>query len=116
MGEALLQLVNKSIEQRKFAKNWKQLVKPLQKKKEKTLIGNFRPVSNLVEVGKLAEYAVTEKIIEHFIKNNLFHPNHHGGLPNNSIEAALIQMVDMWIEAAEKRELSGVCMIDQSAA
>ena len=25
-------------------------------------------------------------------------------------------MVDMWIEAAEKKELSGVCMIDQSAA
>ena len=56
MEEALLQLVNKSIEQRKFAKNWKpQLVKPLHKKKEKTLVGNFRPVSNLVEVGKVAE-------------------------------------------------------------
>ena len=25
-------------------------------------------------------------------------------------------MVDMWIEAAENKELSGVCMIDQSAA
>ena len=63
MEEALLQLVNKSIEQRKFAKNWKpQLVKPLHKKKEKTLVGNFRPVSNLVEVGKVAEYAVAEQI------------------------------------------------------
>ena len=61
-----LQLVNKSIEQRKFAKNWKpQLVKPLHKKKEKTLVGNFRPVSNLVEVGKVAEYAVAEQIITH---------------------------------------------------
>ena len=64
MEEALLQLVNKSIEQRKFAKNWKpQLVKPLHKKKKKTLVGNFRPVSNLVEVGKVAEYAVAEQII-----------------------------------------------------
>ena len=25
-------------------------------------------------------------------------------------------MVDMWIEPAENKELSGVCMIDQSAA
>ena len=49
-------------------------------------------------------------------KNNLFHPNHHGGLPSHSIATALIQLVDMWIEAAEKKELSGVRIIDQSAA
>ena len=61
----------------------------------------------------MAEYAVAEQIIEHFIENNLFHTNHHGGLPNHSTATALIQMVDMWIEAAENKELSGVCMIDQ---
>ena len=73
---ALLQLVNKSIEQRKFANKWKpQLVKPLHKKKEKTLVGSFRPVSNLVEGRKVAEYAVAKQLIEHFIENNLFHPN-----------------------------------------
>ena len=75
MEEALLQLVNKSIEQRKFAKNWKpQLVKPLHKKKEKTLVENFKPVFNLVEVEKVAEYAVSEQITVHFIENNLIHP------------------------------------------
>ena len=73
-------------------------------------------MSNLVEVGKVVEYAVAEQIITHFIENNLFHPNHHGGLPNHSTATALIQMVDMWIEAAENSEISGVCMIDQSAA
>ena len=46
----------------------------------------------------------------------MFTPKHHGGLPNHSTATALIQMVDMWIEAAEKKELSGVCMIDQLAA
>ena len=56
--EALPQLVNKSIEQRKFAKNWKpQLVKP-------------PCVFNLVEVGKVAEYAIGEQIIEHIVENN----------------------------------------------
>ena len=43
MEEALLQLVNKYIEQRKFAKNWKpQLVKPVHKK-EKTLAHLYNP-------------------------------------------------------------------------
>ena len=73
-----MQLVKNFIEQRMFAKNWKpQLVKSLHKKKEKTLVGNCIPLSNLVEVGKVAKYAVAEQIIEHFIDNNLFHPNHH---------------------------------------
>ena len=46
------------------------------------------PVSNLVEVGKLVD----------------------------STSTALMQLTDMWIQAAERKELSGVCMIDQSAA
>ena len=71
---------------------------------------------NSAEIGKIAEYAVAEQMIEHFKENNLFHPSHHGGLPNHSTALALIQMVDMWIEAAENKELSGVCMINLSAA
>ena len=86
-------------------------MKPVHKKKEKTLVGNFIPVYNLLEVGKVAEYAVAEQKLEHFIENTIFHSNHHGGLPNHSTTTALIQMVDMWIEAAENKELSGVCMI-----
>ena len=59
MEEALMQLVKKSIDQRRFAKKWKpQLVKPLQRKKENTSLANYRPVSNLVEVRKLVRYSV----------------------------------------------------------
>ena len=64
----------------------------------------------------MVEYIVGEQILQHFLNNRLFHPNHHGSLPNHSTATALIQLTDMWIQAAEKRELSGVCMIDQSAA
>ena len=71
---------------------------PIHRKKEKTLVGNIRPVSNLVEVGKVAEYAIAEQIVEHYIENNLFHPNQNGGLPNHSTATNLIQMVEMWIE------------------
>ena len=72
-------------------------------------------MSHLVEVGKLVEYIVGEQILEHFIDNNLLHPNHHGSLKNRSTATALIQLTDMWMEASEKKEISGVCMIDQSA-
>ena len=88
----------------------------LHKKKEKTKVENYRPVSHLVEVGKISEYIVYEQIVEHFTSNKLFHPNHHGSLANHCTATALIHLTDMWLEAAEKTELSGVGMIDQSAA
>ena len=115
--ESLVHLVNLSIETHNFANPWKpQLILPFHKKKEKTKVENYRPVSHLVEVGKMVEYIVGEQILEHFITNRLLHPNHHGSLANHSTATALIQLTDMWIEASEKKELSGVCMIDQSAA
>jgi hypothetical protein len=115
--DSLLHLVNLSIESENFATPWKpQLILPFHKKKEKTKVENYRPVSHLVEVGKLVEYIVGEQILEHFVTNNLFHPNHHGSLANHSTATALIQLTDMWMQASEKKKLTGVCMIDQSAA
>ena len=59
---------------------------------------------------------VAEQIMSHFLSNNLFHKNHHGSLPDHSTATALIQLTDMWMEAAEKKKFTGVCMLDQSAA
>ena len=106
-----------SIKQSKFATNWKpQLIHPFHKKKAKDLVENYRPVSHLVQVGKIAEYAVSFQIIEHFTKHNLFHPNHHGSLAGHSTATAVIQLFDLWLVAAEQHELSAVCLLDQSAA
>ena len=102
--DSLLHLVNLSIENQNFAAPWKpQLILPFHKKKEKTKVENYRPVSHLVEVGKLVEYIVGEQILEHFISNDLLHPNHHGSLKNHSTATALIQLTDMWMAASEKR-------------
>ena len=89
---------------------------PHHKKNDRTVIENFRPVSHLVQVGLMAEYAVYYQIVEHFIKYELFHPNHHGSIANHSTATALLQMFDTWLEAAERQELSAVCLLDQSAA
>ena len=59
----------------------------------------------------MVEYVVGEQILEHFITNDLFHPNHHGSLANHSTATALIQLTDMWMEASEKKELTGECII-----
>ena len=117
MEDALLHLVNLSIEQGEYSGRWKpQIICPLHKKEDKRDIKNYRPVSHLVEIGKLVEYAVYEQVVEHFTANGLFHPNHHGSLSNHSTATALIQLMDMWLVGADKTELSAVLLLDQSAA
>ena len=48
--------------------------------------------------------------------NNFFHPNHHGFRTHHSTSTAMIQMYDSWVQAVDKGELAGVCMLDMSAA
>merc|ERR1711888_6340 len=64
----------------------------------------------------MVEYAVYFQIVEHFVKYHLFHPNHHGSVANHSTSILIAQMFDLWLEAAERHELSAVCLLDQSAA
>ena len=115
--DSLLHLINLSIEKEKFSSNWKpQLIFPLHKKSSRFDVKNYRPVSHLVEVGKMAEYAVYEQVVHHFTDNKLFHENHHGSLSGHSTATALLQLMDMWLEASEDTELSAALLLDQSAA
>ena len=115
--EGLIHLVNLSIRESCFSQKWKpQLIFPHFKKNRKDILENYRPVSHLVQVGLIAEYAVYFQIVEHFVKYDLFHPNHHGSIANHSTATAIIQLFDLWTEAAERQELSAICLLDQSAA
>ena len=93
--DSLMHLVNLSIKQSKFAANWKpQLIHPFHKKNDKHRMENYRPVSHLVQVGKMCEYAINLQILEHFTQYNLFHQNHHGSLAHHSTATAVIQFFD----------------------
>ena len=56
-----------------------------------------------------------QQLVKYLDENNLLSPDHHGSRQGHNTATALIQLTDMWIEASEKKKLSGVCMIDQSA-
>ena len=115
--DILIHLVNLTIEESEYPKLWKiNKVSPQFKKGDKTLGSNWRPVTDLVFVSKLAEAAVFEQVAEHFKKNKLWHPNHHGFRPNHSTATALSQLYDFWIRGAEDTELSAALLLDLSAA
>ena len=117
LEDALEQLINLSIRNKTFSTFWKpQLIVSHHKKSEKDLVENYRPVSHIVELGKLVEYAIHDQVNEHFLENDLFHNNHHGGVPHHSTATALIQLHDMFLESAENKKLTAALLLDQSAA
>ena len=87
--DILLHLVNLSIEKSEYPQLWKiNKVSPHFKKGDRSCGENWRPVTDIVFVSKLAEAAVFQQIAEHFSANNLWHPNHHGFRPNHSTATA----------------------------
>ena len=115
--DILLHLVNLSIEKSEYPQLWKiNKVSPHFKKGDRSCGENWRPVTDIVFVSKLAEAAVFQQIAEHFSANNLRHPNHHGFRPNHSTATAVSQLYDIFIRGAENRELTAALLLDLSAA
>ena len=115
--DILLHLVNLNILQAKYPQLWKcSKVNPHHKKGERTNGENYRPVSDIVFVSKIAEAAVFEQTFQHFDENDLWHPNHHGFKPHHSTATAVAQLYDLWIQGAEEKELAAALLLDLSAA
>ena len=110
-------IVTLSIMQRKFPHSWKySKVLPLHKKHDQLERKNYRPVAILSPLSKVLEKIVYEQIYNYFTQNQLFHPNLHGYRKNRSTQTALLQMYDRWVRAASDGQLSGVVLLDLSAA
>ena len=67
-------------------------------------------------MSKILERIVFKQVVEYLESNSLLHPSHHGSRSKHSTCTALIEMYDTWINSVEQHEMSGVMMIDLSAA
>ena len=109
---AITHIVNLSVQQSKFPSLYKKAkVIPLFKNGDP-----LRPVAILCIISKIIERVVFSQIVDYMNNNGYFHPNHHGFRANHSTTTAMIQMYDTWVQAVDKGELTGVCMLDMSAA
>ena len=117
IAEPLHYIISLSLMQNKFPSSWK-LVKiiPLHKKGSELDKKNYRPVALLSPLGKIMEKIVYEQVYEYFSRNSIFHENLHGYRRHRSTQTALIQMYDRWLRGASKGQVSGVVLLDLSAA
>ena len=116
---AVTHIVNLSINSSVFPSLWKHAkVIPLFKpgSEDKLAPKSYRPVALLPVVSKVLERVIFLQTVQYMNKHSLLHPNHHGFRAQHSTTTAMLQMYDSWVEAADRGELAGVAMIDQSAA
>ena len=114
---AMTHVINLSIQQSVFPSTWKVAkVIPLFKKGDSLEPKNYRPVAILVIMSKVLERIIFQQVIEYMDSFKLLNPNHHGFRSHHSTSTAMIQMYDTWVEAVDRGELAGVCMLDMSAA
>ena len=72
----------------------------LQKGKKDT-VSNYRPISLTCIVCKILQSIITDKIMEHFVKNKLFTNRQFGFLKVRSTVTQLLQTLDNWMEELE---------------
>ena len=117
IAQPIHHIVTLSIMQNKFPSAWKfSKVLPLHKKLDQLERKNYHPVAILSPLSKVLEKIVYEQIYSYFSSNHLFHPNLHGYRKNRSTQTAMIQMYDRWVKAAVAGQVSGVVLLDLSAA
>ena len=111
--------MNMSVQNCSVPDRWKAAtVTPLPKKstldpEEKK---NYRPVSNLSYISKLAEKAVLTQLNKHFNDSNLLHYSQTAYRQNYSTETALVKIQNDMFLSMDKKKFVLLVLLDMSAA
>ena len=117
IARPLLHVINLSIRTGIFPKIWKLAkISPLHKKESKLIAKNYRPVALLCIMSKVLEKVIHIQLSHHFESNELLFKNQHGFRKNRSTTTALATMYDRWCKAADQGKMTGILMVDLSAA
>lgn len=110
-------IINKIIKNSLFPSTWKTAkVIPLHKKGSKSDIGNYRPISLLPAMSKIAEKVVAGQMYQYFEENNLFPKRQYGFRKGRSTEQAILDVTIKIEDMKHKKKQYGVLLIDFSKA
>ena len=115
---AITHLVDSSLDQGAFCKDWKEaLVKPLIKKKSLgTQNSNYRPVSNLSFISKIIEKVTLEQFNQHCQENSLVPEYQSAYRKNHSCETSLVKLVNDILWSMDRQLVTAIVILDLSTA
>ena len=79
-------------------------------------LSNYRPISHLSYLSKLTERLVKNRLTDHLTKNLLLNPYQSAYTKFHSTETTLLSVHDFIIRAMSKQQVTGLCLLDLSAA
>ena len=115
---AITRMLNLSFMEGNVPAPWKEaIVKPLLKKPGlDPLLKNYRPVSNLPFVSKVAEKAVINQLMDYCTVNNLLPDNQSSYRKHHSTETALVKVHNDILTSMDRQEITFLILLDLSAA
>ena len=94
VGPVILHIINKSLVTGIVPADWKHaIVVPLYKSGDETSPANYRPISVLNVLSKLAEKVVSQQLVEYLTRNYILSPTQFAYRPAHSTESALLDIV-----------------------
>ena len=117
IGPLLLHIINTSIASGIFPEMWKvACVLPLHKAGDRSLAQNYRPISLLPVMSKIAERVVCTQLSNYLTKNNLQSNHQYAYRCSHSTEDAVLDAISWATNEIDKGQLASVTTIDLSKA
>lgn len=110
-------IINKSLETGVVPRGMKVAkVVPIYKSKDKTVMGNYRPISLLPSVSKVLEKIVHHRLMDFLTSCNILSPLQFGFRPGCSTIDAVCKFVSDVLESLDKRQHTLAVLLDLSKA
>ena len=117
IGCHLLHVINFSISSCTFPSAWKiARVTPVFKSGDWSDLNNFRPISILSVLSKIAEKVVCSQLSSYLLNNHILTPLQYAYRPCHSTEDALIDAVEWLARAVDNGHVASITTIDLSKA
>ncbi len=114
---SITKLINLSLETCKFPESWKKAnVIPIHKKGDTCKVSNYRPISVLPVISKIAERIVFKYVYNFFHVNNVISRNQSGFQPNDSTVNQLAFMYHEFCKALDQKKDVRIVFCDVSKA
>ncbi|CAB3986133.1 Hypothetical predicted protein [Paramuricea clavata] len=113
IAPSLTEIFNMSIDSDQFPSDWKAArVIPLFKKRQRSMLDNYRPISILPVVSKLMERIMYDQMYEYLNQNNLFSKHQFGFRPYHSTTTTLLDCTNEWYTNMDRGLYNLVVFLD----